>query len=198
MNTEIEAKFLDINPVDFRKRLESLGAKRMFPERLMKRKNFDFPDRRLKKIGGWVRVRDEGDGKITLTYKQLLNRSLHGMKEIETEVKSFDDACDILVAMGMKVKTYQETKREKWMLKDTEIVIDTWPWIPPFAEVEAPTEEAVRKTAVALGLDFQKALHGSVEVAYQNYFDVSEEEIDHWESITFIPVPEWLEAKRKL
>jgi|SRR3989344_3845259 len=197
MQAEIEAKFLDIDPAEFRKRLELAGAKLIFPERLMKRKNFDFPDNRLEKVGGWVRVRDEGNGKITFSYKQLVNRTAQGMKEIETEVKSFDEACNILLAIGMRVKAYQETKREKWVIDDVEIVVDTWPWIPPFAELEAPTEEKLERVAKKLGLDWKRVYHGSVEVAYQNHFDVTETEIDNWESITFIPVPEWLDAKRK-
>ena len=41
------------------------------------------------------------------------------------------------------------------------------------------------------------ALHGSVETAYQDLFDVTEDEIDSWEEITFIPVPDWLEIRRK-
>jgi len=40
-------------------------------------------------------------------------------------------------------------------------------------------------------------LHGSVEIAYQNYYNVSEGEIDGWENITFIPTPDWLESQKK-
>jgi len=36
----------------------------------MVRQTYDFMDMRLNKIGGWVRVRDEGD-KVTLSFKQL-------------------------------------------------------------------------------------------------------------------------------
>ncbi len=196
MNTEIEAKFLDINPVEFRKRLERAGANLIFPERFMRRKNFDFSDKRLEKIGGWVRVRDEGE-KITLAYKQLVSRTAEGMKEIETEVKSFDDACNILLAIGMKVKSYQETKREAWEYNGIEIAIDTWPWVPTFAEFEGPSEESITKAAVDLGLNWKTALHGSVEPIYQIHYAVTQDEINSWQEITFVPVPEWLKAKRK-
>jgi hypothetical protein len=40
-------------------------------------------------------------------------------------------------------------------------------------------------------------MHGSVETAYQKYFDVTEEEVDNWKRIEFINVPDWLEARRK-
>lgn len=48
-----------------------------------------------------------------------------------------------------------------------------------------------------LGLEYSKALHGSVETAYQAVYDVSEEEIDSWEEIRFIEVPKWLALKTK-
>lgn len=195
MQTEIEAKFLDINPDSLRDKLKKAGAKLIYPERMMRRKNFDYPDGRLEKIGGWIRVRDEGD-KITLAYKRLLDRSLEGTKEISVVVDSFDGICDLLLAVGLDNKSYQETKRERWKLGGAEITIDTWPWIPTFAEVEAKNEDELKKITQKLELDWSQALHGSVEIVYQKYYEVTELEVDNWEMITFIPVPEWLETKR--
>ncbi len=197
MQTEIEAKFLNIESDKIRAKLKEIGAVLKYPERLMKRKVFDYPDERLKKEGAWVRVRDEGDGKITLSYKKLIDRTLHGTKEITLDVSDFETMCDFLQACGFDSKSYQETKREKWMLGKSEITIDTWPWIPTFVEVESETEEDVREVSKLLGFDWAKALHGSVETVYQALFDVTEDEIDSWEEITFIPVPNWLEIKRR-
>ena len=39
-------------------------------------------------------------------------------------------------------------------------------------------------------------MHGSVETIYQMHYDFTEEEIDGWESITFIAQPDWLLAKK--
>ena len=50
----------------------------------------------------------------------------------------------------------------------------------------------MKKVAGKLSLDWNKSMHGSVETAHQAYYSVSEEEIDGWESITFIPVPDWV------
>ncbi|MDP3800167.1 MAG: class IV adenylate cyclase [bacterium] len=196
MQTEIEAKFLDINPASIREKLKNIGAKLIYPERLMTRKVFDFSDHKLEKDGAWIRVRNEGD-KITLSYKRLIDRSLHGTKEITVIVDSFDQTCNFLLALGFVQDSFQETKREKWELEDCEITIDTWPWIPTFIELEAPTEEKIKNLAGKLSLDWEQAMHGSVETAYQKYFDVTEKEIDGWEKITFEPVPDWLEIKRK-
>ncbi len=196
METEIEAKFPDIDPISLRSKLKQLGAIQKHPEILMRRKTFKDNAQNFKKRGEWIRVRDEGK-KITMSYKRVEDRTLHGTKEITVVVDDFNRACDFLIASGMRVMSYQETKRETWNYNDVEITIDTWPWVPSFLEIEGPTEDLVKKVAFDLGFDWNKAMHGSVEPIYQMHYDVTEEEIDQWESITFIPVPEWLEKKRK-
>lgn len=101
----------------------------------MKRKVFDYPDKKLEHIRGWIRVRDEGD-KITFSYKRLIDRTIEGTKETFVVVDSFDAICDLLIAVGFDRKSYQEIKREKWMLDGVEITIDTWPRIPTFVELD--------------------------------------------------------------
>ncbi len=196
MKTEIEGKFLDINKEELRKKLVLFKAELVHKERLMKRMNFDYEDHRLEKIGGWVRVRDEGD-KISLAYKQLNDRTLHGTKEISLIINDFEDACTFLKSIGLRKISYQETKRESWLLDNVGITIDTWPWIPPFVELEGETEESLKVVCKKLGLNWNDVMHGSVETAYQSHFNVSESEIDNVESITFIPTPNWLEERRK-
>lgn len=195
MQTEIEAKFLNINADDLREKLREIGAVREYGETLMRRKTWDDRDENLRKVGGWVRVRDEGD-KVTLSYKQLNDRTVHGTKEVMVIVDDFDTTNVFFEAIGFVQKSYQETKREKWMLNDAEITIDTWPWIPTFVEIEAQDEDSLKDIAVKLGFDWSAALHGSVETAYQAVYDVTEDEIDSWKEILFIPVPEWLEERR--
>ena len=196
MEIEIEAKFLNVDVNALREALQENGATLVHEERLMRRKNFDHTDGRLEEIGGWIRVRDEGD-KTTLAYKQLIDRTIEGTKEISVMVDSFDKICDFLLAIGMDNKSYQETKRERWDMDGVEVTIDTWPWIPTFVELEGKSEENLKSVSEKLGLNWAKAIHGSVETAYQACYNVSEAEIDSWETITFTPVPEWLEIRRK-
>lgn len=196
METEIEAKFLEVDHEAMRARLQELGATYDQPMRLMRRKNYDYPDNRLEKVGGWIRVRDE-NGKVTMSYKQLNDRSLHGTKEVSIIIDDFDKACQLLEVIGLVSTSYQETKRESWTLDGAQIELDEWPWIRPFLEIEGPTETVVRAIAEKLGLQWDHATHGSVEIAYQAEYDVTEAEIDHWAEILFIPVPDWLKAKRK-
>ena len=177
-----------------RKKLHEIGAELVYEERLMKRKVFEHP---TEKRNDWLRVRDEGD-KITLSYKKLVDRTLHGTKEITVEVSDFEKTCSILENSKLKFISYQETKREKWQHGETEITIDTWPWIPTFIEIEASTEDEVKKVAEKLGCDWNTAEHGSVETVYTKHYDVTEEEVDNWPEITFVPVPDWLEKKRRI
>ncbi len=150
----------------------------------------------MRNKGGWARVRDEGD-RVTMSYKQLNNRGLRGTRETTLVVDSFERAKEFLEDLGLVVKSYQETKRELWRLGEAEITIDTWPWIPTFVEIEAPDESMLWEVAVKLDLPKESALHGSVENVYQRHYDVTEDDVDSWSEMTFIPVPKWLEQKRK-
>lgn len=197
MQTEIEAKFLDVDHDALRAKLRALGAVCEQPMRTMFRKGFDFPDRRLRKEkNGWVRIRNEGD-KVTMSYKQLDDRGVHGTKEVCLTIDSFEQAEVFLRAIGLAPEVSQETRRESWRLGHIEIELDEWPWTKPYAEIEAHSEQELRDVAEKLGLDWNKVLHGSVEVVYTAEYDVTEDEVNSWPEVSFIPIPEWLEAKRK-
>ena len=92
MQTEIEAKFLDVDPDSVRERLFSIGGIMTHPERLMRRKVFDFPEGTSDQDSAWVRVRDEGD-RITMSYKRQHDMTLHGTSEHELVVDDFNAAC---------------------------------------------------------------------------------------------------------
>jgi adenylate cyclase, class 2 len=196
METEIEAKFPGIDAEALRAKLFELGATLVYSEVLMRRKVFDYPNDLLEEKGGWVRVRDEGD-QITLSYKQMNDRTLHGTKEVTVTVNDFDKTCDFLIELGLQVISYQETKREKWLYNDVEITLDTWPWVPSFVELESLDEEKLRAVAVELEFDWNDAMHGSVETVYQMHYDFTEREINRWPEIVFIDPPEWLMARKK-
>lgn len=185
MQTEIEAKSLNVDHDALRVKLREMGATLESPMRLMRRYAFDFPDRRLdKEKRGWVRVRDEGE-RITLSYKQLSDRTLHGTSEVMLTVDSFEQAKTFLETLGLVAKSYQETKRESWRLGEIEIELDHWPWTQPYIEIEAPDEATMRDTFEKLDLSYDDAVFGSVEVVYLAEYDVSESDVNHIEAIRF-------------
>lgn len=197
MKPEIEAKFLDIDHDDMRAKLKAIGAECVQPMRVMRRKGYDFPDGRLQKLGGWVRVRDEGD-KITMSYKQLNNRELDGTHEVQLIIDDFDAAGDFLSAIGLEHNVYQVTKRESWRLDEFEIELDEWPWAKPYIEMEGPGEAGLQDLAAKLGLDWSKVCHGSVEIVYRGEYDVTDEDINNIPVISFEePIPDWLEQRRR-
>lgn len=167
MKTEVEVKFLNVDFEKVRDQLKKLGAVCEQPMRLMKRAIIDYPDRRLQtEKDAYVRVRDEA-GKITLTYKQFKELNVDGAREIETLVESFDDTVKIFEAVGLKVKSLQESKRETWKLDDVEIVLDVWPWLKPYIEIEGESEDALKDVSTKLGFDWADAVFGDIMAAYR-------------------------------
>ncbi|NCS83156.1 CYTH domain-containing protein, partial [Candidatus Saccharibacteria bacterium] len=162
--TEYEAKFLNINIDDIRRRLQDLGATLEKPMRLMRRVTIDTDE--LKKKDAFIRVRDEGD-RVTITYKQFDSLSVEGAKEHEIIVSDFDEAVALLAAAGLPHRSFQESKRETWMYGDVEIVIDEWPWLNSYIEVEAGSADEVKDAAEALGFNWSEAVFGDVMAAYR-------------------------------
>ena len=164
MNSEIEAKFVNVDHDDVRMKLKLAGATCIHPMRLMRRSVF-HNDLMVSK-NAYTRVRDEGD-KVTITYKQFDDAgSIHGVREIETTVGDFEIAVAILEQAGLSKDTYQETKRETWMLDDVEIVLDQWPWVDSYIEIEGPSEEHVKSVAGVLGFKWSDAIFGGVASVY--------------------------------
>lgn len=167
MQKEIEAMFADVDHDVIREKLEKLGGICVQPMRDMRRALVQTPA--MRDLHAFLRVRDEGD-KITLTYKQVNELSLHGVEEAEVEVDDFDTTVAILKASGLEPTTYQESRRETWQLNDVEVVLDEWPWIETYIEVEGKNEADVRDTASLLGLSWDKAQFGGVNTLYKEKY----------------------------
>jgi adenylate cyclase class 2 len=197
MHHEYEAKFLRVDPALVRAVLRERGANLVQPERLMRRKTFDFADRRLDAIGAWIRVRDEGD-KVSMSYKQITERTMEGMKEAMVIVSDFEQASLFLSAMGLVQTSFQENRRETWNMDECEVVIDWWPWILPLVEIEGPNEECILRVATALGFDWTQKIHGGIEPAYQDVYAISPEEIKQASSITFDQLPSGWQGKQRV
>jgi adenylate cyclase class 2 len=196
MEKEIEAKFLDVNHEEMRERLKQVGAVLTQPETHMSRVNMDFPDGSLNQKGGWLRIRDEGT-RVMMTYKQLNSWDIHGVQEVQTKVDSFKTAVQLMQAVGMVETSYQETKRESWRLDDVEIVLDTWPWVKSYIEIEGPSEAHVQDSAHKLGFRWDNAVFGSVEPVYQAEYSITIDEFYKLTRITFEDQPPaWLEERR--
>lgn len=165
MQTEIEVKFVNVDHDAVREKLRTAGAVCEKPMRTMRRVAFDSDFMRAGK-DSFARVRDEGD-RVTMTYKQFDDLSLHGAKEIEFEVSDYEKAVEFLAQLGLRMNSSQETRRETWSLGEAEIMLDEWPWLNPYVEIEAESEAAVRDAARLLGFDFEEGVYGDVMAAYR-------------------------------
>lgn len=166
MKSEIEVKFLDINHDAIRTKLKGLGARCNHEKRLMRRFIVETPEMHEK--DAFLRVRDEGS-KVTMTYKQFDKLAVDGAKEIEITIDNFDDGVSLVKTVCPTVNrvSYQESKRETWMLGDVEVVLDEWPWLKPYIEIEGESEDALKQVAEQLGLSWNAAVFGDVMAAYR-------------------------------
>lgn len=180
MNKEIEAKFFITNKDLIRKKLSSSDFTLIKREFLMKRKTFHSE---LSK--GWMRIRDEGD-KITMTYKEITGSTINDVNEIEIIVNNFEEASKLLCQTSFKETSYQENYREIWRNQDVEVVIDTWPYLQSYIEIEGKSEDIVKEYSNKLGFNFDKdAYFGGVDVLYKKAYNIDSEDFCKIPTITF-------------
>lgn len=164
MHTEYEITFPNISHELVREKIQNLSWVCTKLSTLMRRVVFSHPT----DIHGYLRVRDEW-WKITTTYKYISDDVSHieSVKEIECIVSDFDAIRDIYLAMWLRQKAYQESRREIWKIGDeVEFMLDEWPWIHPFIEIEGVDESTVRKYVELLGFDYTEWLFGTVDQIY--------------------------------
>ena len=90
-----------------------------------------------------VRLRDNGD-RVTMTYKKRDSADVGAAEEYEVEVSDFDQAYEMLTKLEWKGVFYQENRRKIYRLGEIEFMIDTWPMIPVYLEVESSSEKSVK------------------------------------------------------
>lgn len=196
MEQEIEAKFLNIDLDSTRSKLTGLGATLQQEMKLVRRTVMDYPDRRLKKEGAWIRVREEVDGSIEMMLKKVASDELGQTFEQPVKVSDYNAAIKFLLSLGFEVKNEEESKRELWHFQDMEIMLDEWPWVNPFIEIEGPTEAGVKDLASKLGFKWEDAKFGNVIPVYTERYGISDGEFKEAEmTIKFdLPVPDVLKT----
>ena len=177
MDTEYEATFSPVDKDESRVKLEASGAKLAYPERLMRRTTFNLPPP-LASVHRFARVRDEGD-RITMSVKQITGEGIEGQKEAMVVINDFAQGIALLKSLGCIEKSYQETKRELWVLDGAEVTIDEWPFLEPYIEIEGTSESAVRAVAQKLGFDWKDARFCAVGTLYMERYGKTEDYINN-------------------
>ncbi|MDA1038392.1 MAG: hypothetical protein O2877_01745 [bacterium] len=171
---EFETRVLNINIEEIVKKLEELGATKVF-ETLQKRCTYDFPGKRLlneareKGAEAWVRIRDDGFGSVKMAYKCHSNNKklLPDCTEVEFEVPNMEMPEAFLFSIGMKKDQYVETKRIRYELDDLQFDIDTWPKLQPFLEIEGMSEARVLEGLIMLGFTTADTFQGHAGNVYE-------------------------------
>lgn len=179
-NLEIEAKFIHIDLIDIRERLDKIGFKLVYPEFNVFRATLVCHDPNMT-----LRVRKEY-GKITMTYKYSdKTKWALWTEEVEIIVDDFDRAVHILEKAHNPIRTLlQESRRELWSDGITEVSIDEWPGTGKYIEIESLSEKNLIETSKHLGLDYAKALFWRIWVVYEALW-YNLENINSIEHLTF-------------
>lgn len=186
METEFEAKFYPVDKDKYRQKLLSAGAKLLVPERKMIRA---IIDRRLhpQLQCDYIRVRDEGN-LVRLSAKTHARQDgkVSDQKEVDVEVGDYQKTIDIFELAGLPIDKVQETLRETWELEGAEITIDTWPGLDPYSEIEAASEEEVKRLAQKLGFDWEKKIiTAALEIFAEKYHLSIDAALERFNHITF-------------
>ncbi len=126
----------------------------------------------------WVRLRKtiekkenkEIKEKTTLTIKHILKdneSNIQQMQETEIEVNSFEETNELLEGLGFSYRSYQEKRREKFILNEHEIDIDTWPKLSPYIEIEGSDKNDIENILNTLGYSFEDTISCTVDEVYK-------------------------------
>lgn len=170
---EIEIKILGIDPGKISEKLIDLGAHKEF-EGLIKVKYFD-KDGQIRDKGDLLRVREFEGSHTEVTYKTN-KRIENGYKifdEYELASPEFDEACKFFESLGYETSCYYEKRRMVFSLAEAEIVIDEYPKISPFMEIEAPDQKEIEDLIIKLGLEEnEKSSHTINGLLKEKYPDI--------------------------
>jgi len=144
---EIEQRFININTNKIRKKLKEIGAELVQSNRVMPLMVFNHPKN---KKDSYIRIRDEG-AHITLTSKTNLKDKY--VTEYEVIIDSFEQGIKVLKSLGCKKKYYVEKTRETWNLPGCkEVVIDSYPGLKEYVEVDCHNEKSLKDAIKKLDL----------------------------------------------
>jgi len=165
MATEIEIKFPLRDRGDLVRRLEELGATRLYPETF---EDNIVLDRRgeLRTRGALLRVRKFGRYAIA-TYKgpAMFDSGVKSREEVQTGVESFELAIQLLDSLGYKPVFRYQKFREVWRLRDVEVVLDRTP-IGEYFEIEGPID-TIRSIAAELDMNMDQAIRQTYADLYR-------------------------------
>jgi len=132
---EIELKILEINENKIKEKLDNF-ANKINKDVLLTTVTFSNPYNNV-----FIRLRKIDDKTIFTIKVAVPDKKFKIRKEYETKVNNFETFKKQLEILGYKQVLLQEKKRTTYKYKNSEIVIDKYPNIPAYIEIEGAKEE---------------------------------------------------------
>jgi adenylate cyclase, class 2 len=167
MAQEIEIKFALADRDELIRKLNDIGATRLYPETF---EDNIVMDRRgeLRTKGALLRVRKFGRYSLA-TYKgpMSIEGGIKSREEVQTGVESFELAIQLFDSLGFKPVFRYQKFREVWRVRDVEVVVDRTP-IGNYFEIEGPVD-VIRSVAHDLGMNMDQAIRQSYADLYRQH-----------------------------
>jgi adenylate cyclase class 2 len=164
---EIEVKFALRDRNMLVRKLDEIGAQRLYPETF---EDNIVLDRRgeLRTRGAMLRVRKFGRYALA-TFKGpvAFEGNVKTREEVQTGVESFELAIQLFDTLGYKPVFRYQKFREVWRVRDVEVVIDRTP-IGYYFEIEGAID-VIRALAEELGMDMDHAIRQSYADLYRQH-----------------------------
>ena len=168
---EIEVKILNIDEKDVIRKLDNLGAKKVF-DGIIESYFYD-KDNKLKKNNDLLRLRRMGD-KTLLTFKHKVSKDeVKIYDEHETEISNFEDAKNIIESLDYKQEKILRKTRISYRIGKTKFeidkYIDEYSDIPTFLEIEAESKEEIFRNVEILGFQRKDCCSKSTDEIIKDY-----------------------------
>jgi len=164
-----ELRFLDINETTIKEALDLLDNNVVKHKVLLRWDSFDYN-------GKFIRLRDEGNGDITLTLKTNLTGQQPISKTIY--VDNYFLTLDILKGIDINSKYRVEKIRETWELSNKCIInFDMFPGLPYYIEIKSNNKKTMLQLVKKLGLTIDTRKHSDMgaDTLYYELYGISKD-----------------------
>jgi adenylate cyclase class 2 len=121
---------------------------------------FDLPDGSLRAAGRVLRLRKDHETRLTYKGPSKLKRGVMSRREVELEVKDFEDARQLLEQLGYRAILSYEKYRATYALRKVHVMLDELPF-GNFVEIEGPDSTTIEAAALRLRLKMSAAIGAS-------------------------------------
>lgn len=166
---EIEAKILEVDPAEIRRKMQEMNAEKKFEGEVIS-EFYDFEDGRIEE-NGILRLRRLGSETILTRKTDDMENEDEAkiLEEMEIKVSNMNEARSILTSLGLKQIHSSKKTRAKWHQGPIEYIIDWYPNILALLEIEAPTKQELTEAIKDLGYSPEDAKAWNSHDLYQHY-----------------------------